>query len=191
MTTWMRAIALCTSGLAIALLAVVLSGCSRTVTWEEEVPLNTGERHWVARTDTYVRATEPGNPMKVAWSIQKRAMTLLLHERRYTFEAETTDIFMVFDYGATVAVVAWATQCDTRGYAEYRWGKEGWQLQKSLNPLLVGLPRNLMGYFSPTGDIPPRASIAYKQSAGFDLPQRGGEDTLLRASRVAVNCKEK
>ncbi|MHB1125173.1 MAG: hypothetical protein ACYC0T_20990 [Ramlibacter sp.] len=191
MRTSARVVALCVRVFATGLLALVLSACSRTVTWEEEVPLNTGERRWITRTDTYLRATEPGNPLKAAWSIEKRAMTLLLHERRYTFEAETTDIFMVFDYGATVAVVAWSTECDTRGYAEYRWAKEGWQLQKSLNPLLIGLPRNLMGYFSPTGDIPPRASIAYKQSAGFDLPQRGGEDTLLRTSRVAVNCKEK
>lgn len=62
MTTWMRAIALCTSGLAIALLAVVLSGCSRTVTWEEEVPLNTGETIWIERSMPWEIRGSQGNP---------------------------------------------------------------------------------------------------------------------------------
>jgi hypothetical protein len=33
----------------------LLSACSKTVTWEEEVPLNTGEVIWVERVDSYER----------------------------------------------------------------------------------------------------------------------------------------
>ena len=51
-----RVIALCARGVAIGLLALVLSACGRTVTWEEEVPLNTGETIWIERTMQIGRA---------------------------------------------------------------------------------------------------------------------------------------
>lgn len=192
MTTPIRAIALCARGLAIALLAVVLSGCSRTVTWEEEVPLNTGATAWIARTDTYSRSTEPGNPFKPAWDIEKRGVEFDLHGRRYAFQAATTDIFMVVDRGSTISIVAWSTDCKKRGYAEYQWTRDAWRLQPSVDQPLVGQPRNLIGYFSAAeGAIPARVSVSYKNAAGFDLPQRGGHEIKLSASRLATDCLEK
>ncbi len=51
------------------LLAVVgalqLTACSKTVQWEEEVPLNTGETIWVKRTVVYSLQGESGNPMDI------------------------------------------------------------------------------------------------------------------------------
>lgn len=49
-------------GIAIALLALVLSACSRTVTWEEEVPLNTGETIWIERSMPWEIRGSQGNP---------------------------------------------------------------------------------------------------------------------------------
>jgi hypothetical protein len=41
--------------LCMLLPLVAITACSKTVQWEEEVPLNTGETIWVKRSDTYVR----------------------------------------------------------------------------------------------------------------------------------------
>ncbi|MCM2312949.1 MAG: hypothetical protein NDI84_16270 [Steroidobacteraceae bacterium] len=192
MRTPARVISLCARGVAIGLLALVLGACSRTVTWEEEVPLNTQSTTWVVRTDTYSRSTEPGNPFKAAWVIATRSVDVSLHERRYEFEAATADIFMVVDRGNTISVVAWSNDCSKRGYAEYRWIRDTWRRQASVDPSLTGQPRNLMGYFSPVDDaIPARVSVNYKKVAGFHLPQRGGHETTLSPSRLATDCLEK
>jgi hypothetical protein len=43
------------NGLLISVAVFLLSSCSKTVKWEEEVPLNTGEVIWVERVDSYER----------------------------------------------------------------------------------------------------------------------------------------
>lgn len=50
----------------VALAALQLSGCSRTVEWEEEVPLNTGETIWVHRSMPWVYKGGFGNPFDMA-----------------------------------------------------------------------------------------------------------------------------
>ena len=50
--------------LVLAAFAVLqLAGCSKTVQWEEEVPLNTGETIWVQRTVKYTYRGGAGNPL--------------------------------------------------------------------------------------------------------------------------------
>lgn len=60
-----RFIASCAKGFAIGLLALVLSACSRTVTWEEEVPLNTGETIWIEREMKWAMLGAMGNPFDI------------------------------------------------------------------------------------------------------------------------------
>ena len=50
----------------VALAALQLSGCSRTVEWEEEVPLNTGETIWVHRSMPWVYKGGFGNPFDMS-----------------------------------------------------------------------------------------------------------------------------
>ncbi len=49
----------------------LLSACSKTVTWQEEVPLNTGEVIWVERSVDYSIQGDAGNPMDLAWRPRK------------------------------------------------------------------------------------------------------------------------
>lgn len=46
-----------------ATVALLLTGCSKIVQWEEEVPLNTGETIWVKRTVKYTYQGGAGNPL--------------------------------------------------------------------------------------------------------------------------------
>ena len=53
--------------LLLVLAALQLTACSKTVQWEEEVPLNTGETIWVKRTVKYTYQGDAGNPLNVAY----------------------------------------------------------------------------------------------------------------------------
>lgn len=84
-----RVTALCARGLAIALLAVVLSGCSRTVTWEEEVPLNTGETIWIERTMPWKLLGGAGNPFDLELRPTRRqTIRFRYHGRQYIYEGK-------------------------------------------------------------------------------------------------------
>ena len=48
--------------------AMTISACSKTVQWEEEVLLNTGETIWVKRSGTYSLQLQAGNPFDVRLS---------------------------------------------------------------------------------------------------------------------------
>ena len=54
--------------IAVLALGWVLAGCTRTVHWEEEVLLNTGETIWVKRSGTYTYRSASGNPLDLGIS---------------------------------------------------------------------------------------------------------------------------
>ena len=51
----------------ILCICLALTACSKTVMWEEEVPLNTGDVIWVKRYVTYKLQGASGNPMDIAY----------------------------------------------------------------------------------------------------------------------------
>ncbi len=82
-------------GLAV-LAATQLTACSKTVQWEEEVPLNTGEVIWVKRSDTYEKVSAYANPLERVWGIKKRALKFTRHGQNYEFQTDTTAIMMIY-----------------------------------------------------------------------------------------------
>jgi hypothetical protein len=173
---------------------MTISACSKTVQWEEEVPLNTGEVIWVKRTDTFVKGTEPGNPLKSTWGLRTRSIEFELLGQSYKFETHTTYTMMIHVEKTTkeVAVIAWTTECSKRGYGEFRWINGSWHLQPSMNPTLIGQPRNLMQYHSAQeGVIPFRVTQKFIQNSHFGLPQKGSTESHLFESRIATNCSGK
>jgi len=79
--------------LVILLLTVpcigLLGACSRTVTWEEEVPLNSGEVIWVERSVDYSIQGDAGNPLDMAWR-PKKEQTLVFEwkGKKYRYEGD-------------------------------------------------------------------------------------------------------
>jgi hypothetical protein len=168
-----------------------LTACAKTVQWEEEVPLNTGETIWVKRTDTYVRGGDPGNPLKITWGLDKRAYVFSWQGQAYTYEVETKSggalLLFAFAEDRSIAIVdsAWPT---CAGYGEFRFINGAWQLQKTVNRSLIGQPRNLMGFYSAdAGDIPAHVDNTFRQQADT-APNRGKKVLSLEESRIAVNC---
>jgi hypothetical protein len=178
--------------ITLLLSAILLTACSKTVQWEEEVPLNTGEVIWVKRTDTFIRRSEPGNPLQMGWWPNGRAYKFSWRGQDYAYEfkgVSTGPILLhVYPEEKTAALVdsGWPT-CS--GYVEFRWIRGGWQLQSNIYPSLIGQPRNLMDYYSAEdGAIPTRVTQEFIRNSRFDLPQKGGSFSHLPASKIAINC---
>ncbi len=177
--------------IALMSLAVLLMGCSKTVQWEEEVPLNTGETIWVQRKDTFDRVGGADNPLKTAWALKLRELKFNRQGQEYSFQTQVYATMMIheFDSPKAIAIVAWATDCAKRGYGEFRWVNSSWQLQKNVSPTLIGKPRNLMDFYSGVdGEIPPKVTQEFIVNSHFEDSRRGGTESHLLDSRIATNC---
>lgn len=178
--------------LLMMLVALQLTACSKTVQWEEEVPLITGETIWVKRSDSYVKGGEPGNPLKMTWGIDKRAYEFSWQGQHYNYQTDakvSLGAILLYPLVAdkTIAIVDGTRDCAKSGYGEFRWVSGRWQLQKNVGPTLIGQPRNLMGFYSDEGDIPARVDKEFKQQADT-APNRGKKALNLDASIIAINC---
>jgi hypothetical protein len=117
-------------------IAVTITACAettKTIQWEEEVPLNTGEVIWVKRTDTFLKGAEPGNPLTRTWGLIARSYEFFWQGQIYSYQIKTKSggaiLLYVYDDVKTVAIVdsAWPFCI---GYGEYRWLNGKWELQK-------------------------------------------------------------
>lgn len=176
-----------------ALCMSLLSACSKTVKWEEEVPLNTGEVIWVKRVDSYERVLVD-HGLSLGWGLNSRSYSFSWQGQHFQFipKQKLPGPIIIFAYPSakTVSIIdsAWPI-CD--GYGEFLWINGEWKLQKEINHQIVGRPRNVMSYYSERdGDIPARVTQEWINTKRFDLPQRGGFDLLLLASKVSSNCSE-
>ena len=106
------------------LLAVVaafqLTACSKTVQWEEEVPLNTGETIWVKRTDSFVSRSEPGNPLRMGWWPKARSYAFAWQGQNYTYHVDvkiSSGAILLYPWTAdkTIAIVDGAANCAKSG----------------------------------------------------------------------------
>lgn len=170
-------------------LAALLVGCSKTVQWEEEVPLNTGEVIWVKRTDTYERAFD-NNPFKPIWALNTRAYDFVWRSQKYGYRSKFRGPILLHVYSSEnlVSLIdsGWP---NCSGYGEFQWHDGIWQLQKNVNKAVIGRPRNLMDYFSAVeGVIPPRVTQEFIASQHFEDPRRGGSMTHVFESKIAINC---
>jgi hypothetical protein len=147
LVTWLLA------GLCMSL----LSACSRTVTWEEEVPLNTGEVIWVKRSMPWVYMGGFGNPFDIArrpTREQTLSFTYQGKEYSYTGRADVNWIAISPEGQPTLVAPAasfgWNTAnnyyCVTPYYVQFTPDATGqqWIWPEKIDPWLYGLPANIM-----------------------------------------------
>lgn len=75
--------------LFLALLAALsLTACAKTVSWEEEVPLNSGETLWVQRSVDYELAGDAGNPFDISYKprLGTYVLTFTWRGKSYRFD---------------------------------------------------------------------------------------------------------
>lgn len=140
--------------------ALQLAACSKTVQWEEEVPLNTGETIWVKRTVNYSIQGGAGNPLDIEYRPDwVGRMEFEWAGRKYLYEGDAQVFVLAISPKKTPVLVAdpddgiWRGQhdyrhCTTPTYVQFVPDGTGraWSWPPAIEPWLYGLPANLMRY---------------------------------------------
>jgi hypothetical protein len=144
--------------LLVALLAL-LAACSKTVTWEEEVPLNTGETIWVQRSMPWVYKGGMGNPFDMAMrATGEQTIRFKYRDKEYIFTGVSQVLWIAIAPSGQPSLVAdpvfsgWNYQYETAYYCVIPYyvqfvpditGKK-WTWPEKIEPWLYGLQANLM-----------------------------------------------
>lgn len=165
--------------LCLLLPLVALSACSKTVQWEEEVPLNTGEVIWVKRTVKYTYQGGAGNPLDLAYRPDwPEVLEFTWRANNYRYEGDARVILLAISPEKHPVLVARAADgswnwkhnyfCVTPFYVQFAPDATGknWTWPPAIEPWLFGLSHNLLR----TREAPE------KMQARYTAKQRNEED---------------
>ena len=144
--------------LLIGLAVTALTACYRTVEWEEEVPLNTGETIWVKRELTYAIRGAYANPLDLGFRAKpNQTFKFDYGGRRYTYRGEAMIILIAISpitqkpiLVANPAGNDWQYQnrysCTTPFFVQFNPNGDGerWTWPPQIENLLYGMPTNIM-----------------------------------------------
>jgi hypothetical protein len=142
----------------LLLAALLLSGCSKTVTWEEEVPLNTGEVIWVTRIVTYKLVGASGNPLDIDYRPDwTETLEFTWQGKVYSYTGDAALMLLAISPKSLQPVLVakasskqWSRQydyrCTTPFYVQFVPAHDGrkWSWPPNIEPWLFGLPYNIM-----------------------------------------------
>jgi hypothetical protein len=165
----------CLFTLAIGL-SLIMIGCTKSVEWEEEVLLNTGETLIAKRYATYSFQGAGGNPLDMAYrSNWKETLTFEWKGRRYAYRGEADLMLLAISpltnkpvLVANAANKQWSREnnyhCTTPFYVQFvpNDTNETWSWPPSIEPWLLGMPYNLMRTTPTLSDSKHRYSIKDK-----------------------------
>lgn len=130
----------------------------RTVIWEEEVPLNTGETIWVTRELTYSIQGSHGNPLDLGFRAKsEQTFKFDYGGRRYTYKGQAMIILIAISPKTKIPVLVadprgkdWQYlnrySCTTPFYVQFNPNENAteWIWPKQIEPWLYGIPTNIM-----------------------------------------------
>lgn len=149
------------------LLAVIatlqLSACSRTVRWEEEVPLNTGETIVVKRGGSYTYRCEFAVGAGCGYDPDRRSTIEFTYKgKEYSHTSDASPMVLAISPEGKPNLVSsagvWGNQheypCVTPYYAQFRPDSSGkhWTWPDRIEPWLYDLPSNLLVGPAPLDD---------------------------------------
>ncbi len=171
------------SPLRVLLLAVMaatqLAACSKTVQWEEEVPLNTGETIWVKRTVKYTYQGAAGNPLMMAYRPVRGAVVEFdWRGKHYSFDRHGGPVLLAISPQGQPVFVAEAEaggrwdannnyKCTIPYYVQFVPDATGrnWTWPPKIDPWLYGLESNFLFAIPPPDEIKPRYTAEEKRAA--------------------------
>lgn len=154
------------NGLLMGVAVVLLSACSKTVTWEEEVPLNTGETIWVKRTVTYKLQGASGNPLDIAYRPDwMEVLEFKWKGKTYSYTGDAGIMLLAMSPTTEIPVLVaradlknWdnknSYRCTTPFYVQLIPDETGrkWSWPPTIESWLYEMPYNLMHYRPAIGD---------------------------------------
>lgn len=194
------------------LLAVVavtqLTACSRTVQWEEEVPLNTGETIWVKRSMPWVYRGGFGNPFDMAMRpTGEQTIRFKYSGKEYTYTGSAHVVWIAISPARQPVLVApaadygWATAnsyyCVTPYYVQLVADATGtkWTWPEKIEPWLYNLPANVMASIPRLDEGREERYLTKdrdQRDSTYRLQSRGGRqiDPLYEASSGCIHRYE-
>lgn len=136
---------------------MAITACSKTVQWEEEVPLNTGETIWVKRTVVYSLQGESGNPLKMGYGQNKtEKLAFDWGGKKYVYEGDADLMVLAISPKKSPVLVAQASNkgwdwnhnyyCATPHYVQFVPDVSGreWTWPPEIESWLYDMPSNLL-----------------------------------------------
>lgn len=116
--------------------ALQLSACAKTVQWEEEVLLNTGETIWISKEVRYTIKGQPGNPLDLGYLPDQVETTSFKYGGRdYTYVGEAKIMVLAISQQKLPVLLARPTSND--------WYRRNYY--KCVHPYYVQLMPDLTG----------------------------------------------
>lgn len=116
MSTCATRIRICGRVMALGVFALALSACSRTVKWEEEVPLNTGETIWIQREMKWAMLGGLGNPFDIALRpTREQIIRFTYGGRQYEYAGRANIRWIAISADKTPTLVAMAADFNWAG----------------------------------------------------------------------------
>ena len=158
----------------LALATLLLTGCSRTVKWEEEVPLNTGETIWVTRHLTYKFDVTAHNPFVPEYIPDvPETLDFSWRGKKYSHSGNKATMVIAISPSTNLPVLftlkeisGWKPPCAKPYYDQLNYLDDGLPptLQPAVESWAFDLRRNVMFYRGKPSEMQSRyTSIARSQ----------------------------
>lgn len=193
--------------LRIALTAIAtlqLAACSKTVQWEEEVTLNTGETIWVKRTVNYTLKGGAGNPLDRRYRRDMdEAIEFTWKGKNYLYKGTATINVLAISPSKRPILVApaegnsWNLRnnypCTIPYYVQLEPDDSGhaWMWQPQIESWLFNLPTNLFRDFGTPEGILPRYTAQQKRLQPYLVDPQSAYLQRIDPAFVGDLCMQK
>lgn len=190
--------------LALASALALLSACSKTMDWEEEVLLNTGETIWVKRSATYSNQGGAGNPLDRTYRIDESpSLKFSYGGKSYSYQGKGA-LMLIAISPQKIPVLAMAAdsgrwdakhkyKCTYPFYVQFVPDATGtaWSWPPSIEPWLIGLETNLLGDYGKPEKILPKFTLEEKAKQPYLRDPALASFHRIEPSYTGDLCKHK
>lgn len=185
--------------LALSLLA---GACSKNRSWEEEVMLNTGEKVWVKRSQSYSLTGGAGNPADLAYRPDTDSqLEFDWRGTHYRYLGDANVMLLAISPSGVPVLVADAAgnswnwrhnyRCTQPFYVQLIPGPSGdsWTWPTRVESWLYGMPANLFVSFGDPGEVRSRYLIEDKKRQPYLFDPRLRTAQMVDPEYVGDMCK--
>lgn len=176
----------------------------KTVEWEEEVPLNTGETIWVTRTVTYSLKGDAGNPLDIGYRPDRvEKLQFRWGGKSYFYEASAAIMLLAISPKQQPVLVAPAADrswdwnhdylCVRPHYVQFVPPKRGgeWQWLTEIEPWLYGMKHNLMRQRRKLEEMGHRYTAQQRDEEDLILSIQTPSRAFIDNNHISHDCKRK
>ena len=184
---------------------ISLTGCTKTVQWEEEVLLNTGETIWVSKIVNYSIQGRPGNPADIGYSPEQvETLSFKYGGRSYMYKGDASQIMVLAISPQKTPVLlapalsrGWSSRnnykCTKPYYVQLIPDASGlvWTWPEAIEPWTYNLPTNLMLNRKHPSEMNKRYTMEDKSKQDFWNDRQLLDIQKINPLKEPFNCVKK